>query len=368
MICVKNSKNFCPSYYELWKVEPHQPSERRKMKKFCILLTIFISCFAVMLTACGNKNENKLRVSEVTHSVFYAPLYVAINNGYFKEEGLEIELTNAGGSDTVMSSLTSNSADIGLMGPESVIYVRNNGMKNAPKIFAQLTACDGSYLIGRSSDENNTSFEWSSLKGKYIIAGRKGGMPAMTLKYILEKNYNLTTGKSFDEGVDTVLDTDIAFNLTGPTFVGGTGDYVTMFDPVATQTVQDSQYVNVAALGDEVKDVPYTCFVANQSYLNKNSDKIDKFMRALKKGYDFLMQATDDQIVNALKKSFSDTEDELIISSVKSYIEIGAYADSFVLKESSWNTLHKIIDNAGELKANVNYADAVDISFASKLY
>ncbi len=339
-----------------------------RMKKISILLVIFISCFTVMFAACGNQNNNKIRISEVTHSVFYAPLYVAINNGYFKDEGLEIELTNAGGSDTVMSSLTSNSADIGLMGPESVIYVRNNGMKNAPKIFAQLTACDGSFLIGRSSDENNTDFDWASLKGKYIIAGRKGGMPAMTLKYILEHNYNLTTGSNFDEGVDTVLDTAVAFNLTVPTFLGGTGDYVTMFDPTATQTVLDSQYVNVAALGDEVKDVPYTCFVANQSYLNNNAENVDKFMRALKRGYDFLMKATDNEIVSALKKSFNDTSDELIITSVKNYIRIGAYADSFVLKESSWNTLHTIIDNAGELKARVNYADAVDTSFASKLY
>lgn len=336
------------------------------MKKISILLVIFMGIFSLSLTACG-KNENKLRISEVTHSVFYAPLYVAMNMGYFSDEGLEIELTNAGGSDTVMSSLTSNSADIGLMGPESVIYVRNNGMKNAPKIFAQLTACDGSYLIGRSSDETNTEFDWKNLKGKYIIAGRKGGMPAMTLKYILEKNYNLTTGAQKGEGVDVVLDTIIAFNLTTSAFIGGTGDYVTMFDPVASQTVEDSKYVNVAALGDEVKDVPYTCFVANNDYLNKHSDKIEKFMRALKKGYDYLMKATDDEIIKSLKNSFADTSDSLLLASVKSYKQLGAYADSFVLKESSWDTLHKIIDNAGELKGNVNYADAVDTSFAKKV-
>ena len=335
------------------------------MKKISVLLVIFMSIFTLSLTACG-KNDNKLRISEVTHSVFYAPLYVAMNMGYFDEEGLEIELTNAGGSDTVMSSLTSNSADIGLMGPESVIYVRNNGMKNAPKIFAQLTACDGSYLIGRASNPANANFDWQSLKGKYIIAGRKGGMPAMTLKYILEKNYNLTTGLS-GENVDVILDTVIEFNLTTSAFLGGTGDYVTMFDPVASQTVQNANYVNVAALGDEVKDVPYTCFVANSDYLSKHSDKVEKFMRALKKGYDYLVKATDDEIVASLKKSFADTDDGLLLASVKSYKQLGAYADSFVLKQSSWDMLHKIIDNAGELKGNVNYADAVDTSFAQKV-
>ncbi len=338
------------------------------MKKISILLVMFICAFSVMLTACGEKNENKLRISEVTRSVFYAPLYVAINNGYFADEGLEIEISTASGSNTVMSALTSNSADIGLMGPESVIYTNNGGLEEAPMIFAQLTACDGSFLIGRSNDPiNTTPFDWSKLKGKYIIAGRRGGMPAMTLQYILEQNYDLTTG-AVGSGADVILDTAIDFNLTVPSFLGGTGDYVTMFDPVASQTVEDDAYVNVAALGDEVKDVPYTCFVANKKYLNSNSEKVDKFMRALKRGYDYLMQANDEQIVASLKKSFLDTSDELILASVKNYKRIGAYADNFLLSESSWNMLHQIIDNAGELHGNVAYAKAVDTRFATKLY
>ena len=136
------------------------------MKKFAILLVIFVGVFSIMLTGCGNKKDenNTIRISEVTHSIFYAPMYVAINEGYFEDEGLEIELTNAGGSDTVMSSLISKSSDIGLMGPESVVYVRNNGMTNAPIIFAQLTACDGSFLVGRTDEGEN--FSWENLKGK----------------------------------------------------------------------------------------------------------------------------------------------------------------------------------------------------------
>ena len=138
------------------------------MKKIAVLLVVFVSVFSTMclFVGCGKKDDNKVRISEVTHSLFYAPLYVAMNNGYFEDEGLEIELTNAGGSDTVMSSLISKSADVGLMGPESTVYVRNNGMTNAPIIFAQLTACDGSFLVGRT-DEADT-FEWEDLKGKYI--------------------------------------------------------------------------------------------------------------------------------------------------------------------------------------------------------
>ncbi len=333
------------------------------MKKFSILLVMFVSIFSVLIVGCGKKkDDNTIRVSEVTHSLFYAPLYVAQNNGYFEEEGLKIELTNAGGSDTVMSSLISKSADIGLMGPESCVYVRNNGMENAPIIFAQLTACDGSFLVGRK-DEADT-FSYDDLKGKHIIAGRKGGMPAMTLQYILEEIYGLKTGAELGENVDTVLDTTIAFNLTTSSFVAGTGDYCTMFDPTASQCELDGTGYIVSALGDEVKDVPYTCFVATNNYLNSNGGKIEKFMRALKKGYDYLISATDTQIVSALKPSFNTTSDELILASVKNYIRIGAYASSFELKESSWNNMLDIIDNAGELKSRVAWNEAVNVSFA----
>ena len=334
------------------------------MKKISILLVLFISAFSVMFTGCGKKNNNKVRISEVTHSLFYAPLYVAINNGYFEDEGLEIELTNAGGSDTVMSSLISNSADIGLMGPESTVYVRNNGMANAPIIFAQLTACDGSFLVGRTDEGEN--FDWQNLKGKHIIAGRKGGMPAMTLQYILEQQ-GLKPGAELGNNVDTIMDTSIAFNLTSSSFVAGTGDYCTMFDPTASQCEIDQTGYIVAALGDEVSDVPYTCFVATNNYLNKNGDKLDKFMRALKKGYDYLISANDQQIINSLKPSFTTTSDELILASVKNYIRIGAYASSFILKESSWNNMLDIIDNAGELKARVDWNDAVNNTYASKV-
>ena len=334
------------------------------MKKISILLVAFLSVFSVLFTACANKADNKIRISEVTHSLFYAPLYVAINNGYFEDEGLEIELTNAGGSDTVMSSLISNSADVGLMGPESCVYVRNNGMENAPIIFAQLTACDGSFLVGRT-DESET-FEWEDLQGKHIIAGRKGGMPAMTLEYILEQK-GLKPGATLGDDCDTILDTTIAFNLTTSSFVAGTGDYCTMFDPTASQCELDGTGHIIAALGDEVKDVPYTCFVATNDYLSKNGDKLEKFVRALKKGYDYLISANDTQIVDCLKPSFTTTSDELILASVKNYIRIGAYASSFELKESSWNNMLDIIEGAGELTNRVAWNNAVNNTYATKV-
>jgi len=238
-------------------------------------------------------------------------------------------------------------------------------MQNAPVIFAQLTACDGSFMVGRT-DEGET-FDWNNLQGKHVIAGRKGGMPAMTLQYILEEVKGLTTGAELTDGVDVKLDTTIAFNLTTSSFVAGTGDYCTMFDPTASQCELDGTGYIVAALGDEVKNVPYTCFVATNSYLKNNSNKLDKFMRALKKGYTYLVNATDTQIINALKPSFTTTSDELILASVKNYLRIGAYASSFELTESSWNNMLDIIDNAGELTNRVAWNDAVNNSYAVKV-
>lgn len=336
------------------------------MKKFSILLIVFVCIFSVTacLTGCKKKNDDVIRISEVTHSVFYAPLYVAVNNGYFKDEGLEIEITNAGGSDVVMSSLISGSADVGLMGPESVVYVRNNGMQNAPVIFAQLTACDGSFLVGRNDEGEN--FNWENLKGKHIIGGRPGGMPAMTLKYILEQ-HGLKPGAELGDECNTIIDTTIAFNLNVPSFLSGTGDYCTMFEPTASQCVTDNTGHIVAALGSEVSDIPYTVFTATSNYLNKHSDKLEKFVKALKKGYNYLMSASDEQIIASLKPSFTTTSDNLILTSVKNYIKIGAYADSFVLKESSWNLMQDIIDNAGELKNRVDWNTAVNTSIVSNV-
>lgn len=332
------------------------------MKKIAIMLIAVLSILALPLTACGKKKDNNVvKVSEVTHSLFYAPFYAAINNGYFEEYDITIELTNAGGSDTVMTSLISKDADVGLMGPESVVFVNNNGMENAPVIFAQLTACDGSFLMSKTDEGEN--FNWDNLAGKHIIAGRRAGMPAMTLQYILN-NRGLTTGSEFGAGIDVKLDTSVAFNLTTPTFIAGTGDYCTMFEPTASQCEQDGTAYIVAALGDEVSNIPYTCFTATSSFLSKQTEKCTNFVKALVKGYNFIMNATDQQLIDSLKPSFNTTSDSLILSSVKNYIRIGAYASSPVLNAQSWNTMLDIIDNAGELTATVAHSTAVNTIIA----
>lgn len=336
----------------------------RLMKKFnSFFVVVVVLCVAMFsLVGCGG-NDNIIRISEVTHSLFYAPFYAAINKGYFKEYDIEVEVSNAGGSDGVMTALISGSADIGLMGPESVVFVNNKGMSNAPVIFSQLTACDGSFLVGRDANEAN-NFDWNNLRNKHIIAGRKAGMPAMTLQYILN-DMGLTTGLEGEE-VDVILDTSIPFNLNTPTFLSGTGDYCTMFEPVASQCVKDGTGYIVSALGEKLSNVPYTCFTANKDYLNNNNTKLVNFVKALKKGYDFVTTATDNELIEALKPSFKTTEDSLIISAVRNYLRIGAYAESSVLSESAWEQMLDIIDNAGELKARVAHSTAVNTDIAKK--
>ncbi len=332
----------------------------KKLRSFFVVAVVM--CVALFsLVGCGGGNDNVIRISEVTHSLFYAPFYAAINKGYFKEYNIEIELSNAGGSDGVMTALISGSADVGLMGPESVVFVNNKGMTNAPVIFAQLTACDGSFLVGRDANEVD-NFDWNNLKNKHIIAGRKAGMPAMTLQYILN-DMGLTTGLEGEE-VDVILDTSIPFNLNTPSFISGTGDYCTMFEPVASQCVEDKTGYIVSALGEKLSNVPYTCFTANKELLNKDSEKLTNFVKALKKGYDFVISASDEELLKALKPSFNTTKDSLIISAVKNYLRIGAYAESSVLSESAWEQMLDIIDNAGELKARVAHSTAVNTQIA----
>ena len=189
------------------------------MRKFLsIMLATFVAIISISLVACSEK-KGVVKVNEVTHSIFYAPFYVAIEKGYFKEEGIEIDLTNGGGSDASMTALLSNSADIALLGPETGIYTLSGGAKDYPIIFAQLTKRDGSFLVSRKSEPN---FKWSDLIGKEIIAGRRGGSPAMSLEYALNKN-------GLFNGENVTLNFDIQFNLTTAAFESGTGDYVTMF-------------------------------------------------------------------------------------------------------------------------------------------
>ena len=312
------------------------------------------------LVGC-KKDDNVIKLNEVTHSIFYAPLYVAINLGYFEQEGLTIELTNGGGANNSMTAILSGEADIGLMGPEAAIYVANGETTNQPKIFGQLTKRDGSFLVSKT-DTNN--FQWSDLVGKTIIGGRRGGVPAMTLQYVIEEIAGLEIGT---EPHQVNLRTDVEFNLTASVYETTDAQYCTLFEPTASDLEAAGKGYVVASVGQESGEIPYTCFMANEKYLEKNPEKVQKFLKAVIRGYRFLTTATVDQIADALQPSFATSSRESIVKSIQSYVAVDAWATTPVMQESSLDYLQTVMINAGELENRVAFNTIVDNSIAQQV-
>ncbi len=320
-------------------------------------------CVSMTMVGCGGKDPNKIRLVEVTHSIFYAPLYIAINNGYFEDEGLTIELSNGGGADKCMTAILSNSADIGLMGPEASIYVKAGDANDYAVVFGQLTKRDGSFLVSKTPTDN---FSWDDLIGKTVIGGREGGVPALTLDYVMKEN-GLTPGAAIDQTHNVKVLNNIEFNLTASTFENDDSiDYCTLFEPIASQVVARGTGHVVAAIGDYSGEIPYTAFAAKQSYLQDNPERAQKFLRAIKRGYDFLVKEGNlDNAVDSIMPSFADTSRDVVKSSLQRYIEIDAWVDTPVMKESAYNKLHQLIYDAGLLNnKTVSYSSIIDNTYA----
>ena len=327
-----------------------------KTKIIGILLVVAMLALCLPLAACGKTSEDVVRLNEVTHSVFYAPLYVAINQGYFEENGIKIELTNGGGADKTMTAVLSGQADIGFCGPEAAIYVYNEGKKNYPIVIGQLTKRDGSFVIAR---ENIANFDWStSFTNKEIIGGRKGGVPAMALEYALKKN-------GYVDGGNMTINYDVQYDLIAAAFEGGTGDFCTMFEPAATNFANAGKGYIVASVGEEAGDIPYTCFCCEQSYLSKNSDKVKRFLAAVNKGVEYVTNHTPEEIAVAVAPSFADTSKEVLTSAIANYKRIGAYVTSMNLKKEDFERLQDIIVEAGVMTKRASYADLVNNSYLS---
>lgn len=326
------------------------------MKKFLSVLLVFCILTAIFTGCQSSEKMNKITVSEVTHSIFYAPMYVALNKGYFEEENIEIEIVNAGGADKVMTSLLTKAADIGFAGPEAVIYVYAQGKEDYPKVFAQLTQCDGSFLIGRDKVDD---FKWEDLKGSTILPGRKGGIPYMTLLYCLNKN-------GLEVGKDVFFDDSISFNAMTGAFVSGTGDYVTAFEPGATAIELENKGFILASVGEEGGKVPYTTYFANSDYLEENKELVQKFTDAIYRGQKFVENSSAKEIAEVIAPSFADTDIKVIETVVQRYKDIGAYSKDGVMSEEEFKRLCNILENAKELSSNVNFEDIIDNSFAQK--
>ena len=331
----------------------------KKPLKF--LCTLLATCFtALSLSSCQTTNNGMktIKINEVTHSVFYAPLYLADSLGYFAEENIKIELTNGGGADNVMSAVLSGDSDIGFCGPEAALYVLIGGSTDVPTVFGQLTKRDGSFLVSRKPEPN---FKWEDLKGKEILAGRKGGVPAMTFEYVL-KQHNL-----FDD-VDLDLNYDVAFNLMTSAFEAGTADYCTMFDPVAYEYEAAGKGYVVASVGEASGEVPYTCFIAKNSWKQKNETSLQGFLKAVTKAVKYIHETEPKLVAPHLMKYFEGVSENSLAASVERYKNIDAWRTDLSMTEESFERLQDIIDNAGELERRVNMQELVDNTYAGKAY
>ena len=329
----------------------------KKRKLTVLMLTFVISSILALscFSGCDKKdNGNKIRICETARSIFYAPMYVAVNKGYFKDEGLDVTVTTVQGSDLVMTTVISGGAEIGLMGPETTVYCRVNGQKNYPVVFAQLTKRDGSFLVAKKPDDN---FTWDKLKGKHVLAGRAGGVPAMTMQYVVNK-----AGLNTD---DMKFNTDVSFGMMASVFDSDESvDYTTMFEPTASEYVKNGRGYIVASVGEASGPVPYTAFSASKSYIDKNPERIKGFIRALIRGYEFITTAKAEEVVTYLKPHFSGIDNTLIAASIESYRKIDAWAQSPVMEKQSFETLKEIMKNAGFLSKDVSMDDVVDNTYA----
>lgn len=327
----------------------------KKLIPIVLVLTLLLT-----FSACTETNGEKtvVSVNEVTHSVFYSPFYLAIELGYFDEEGISIELTNGGGSNVSMTAVISGQADVGLVGPETVVYVYNEGKENFPVVFAQLTKRDGSFLVARTED---TAFSYEKLVGKEIIAGRKGGLPAMTLEYVLNKH-------GLFDGENVRLNYDIAFNLQAGAFESGTGDYTTLFEPTASDFCLAGKGHIVTSIGKDSGDVPYTCFVATKSYIEDNPELLKGFVRALKKAKAYMDTHSSEEVATALLPQFDGNTVEQLKNAVESYLEIDAWSSDFIMTKDSFERLQNIMQNAGELSEKADFDKVIfnDIAISVK--
>ena len=323
-----------------------------------ILLVVLLGIQAYLVRKSKTESDSiAIKVNEVTRSVFYAPQYVAINNGFFKENGIEIELTTGQGADAVMTSVLSNQCDIGFAGPEASIYVYNEGKEDYCQVFAQMTKRDGSFLVSKTENKN---FSWQDVKGKTIIPGRKGGVPYMTLEYVLKQN-GIIPGK------DVTLDDSIKFDLMAGAFASGNADYVTLFEPTASQTELQRKGYIVASVGEASGEIPYTAYFTKKSYIEKNSNIIQGFTNAIAKGEKWVKEHSSKEIAETIQSFFPSTDVEVLAAAIQSYKDIDAWNENPVLKEESFDRLQEVMLQAGELKEKAPYDKIVNNEFSQKV-
>ncbi|MDY2938692.1 MAG: ABC transporter substrate-binding protein [Fusicatenibacter sp.] len=335
------------------------------MKKKAVLLTL-ITLTGLLLAGCERSGSDKkqsaygemekVTLNEVAHSIFYAPQYVAIEEGYFEEEGIELELVTGFGADKVLTALISGEADIGFMGAESTIYAYQEGASDPVINFAQLTSRAGNFVVAREADPD---FTWEDLIGKEVLGGRKGGMPEMVFEYVLKE-------KGIDPEKDLSINQSIDFGSTAAAFSGGEGDYTIEFEPSATLLEKEGNGYVVASVGTESGYVPYTSYSAKKSFLKENQELIQKFTNALQKGMDYVQTHTPKEIAFVIAPQFAETDVETIETIVERYYEQETWKANLIFEQESFDLLQDILECAGELDERVPYAEIVDTEYAKR--
>lgn len=336
------------------------------MKKKLLAGLLAVAMVVPVLSGCGCKADTngeegaatgqttKVVLNEVAHSLFYAPMYVAIENGYFKEQGIDLELVTGFGADKTMTAVLSGEADIGFMGPETTVYTCNEGASDLVVNFAQLTQRAGNFLVGREADD---AFSWEKLKGKDVLGGRDGGMPEMVFEYILKKN-------GIDPAKDLNIDKSIDFGSTAAAFSGGQGDYSVEFEPGATALEQEGAGYVVASLGVDSGYVPYTAFSAKGSYMKEHPEVIRGFVAALKQGMEYVYSHTPEEIADVIAPQFKDTDKETMAIIIGRYADQDTWKQDLVFEKDAYQLLLDILDEAGQLSARPDYEKLVTTEYA----
>lgn len=313
---------------------------------FCVIIVFIVACSTLFNTKKEDKKLEKITLAEVAHTVFYAPMYVAIEKGYFEENGINIDLILTSGADKVTAAVLSGDAEIGFSGSEATIYVYNGGEKDYLKTFAQLTQKDGSFIVSREKINN---FTLDNLKGKTVIGGRAGGMPEMTFEYALKQN-------GIDPRNDLDIDTSVAFPAMGGAFISGQGDFVTLFEPTASQVEKQGYGYVVESVGKLGGNVPYTSFSARNSYINDNEDLIKSFDKAIQKGLDYVHNNSDRDVALSIINQFPDSKVSELEDAIKRYREIDAWPTTTKFSKKSFDHLQDIMIDYGEITKKVPYS------------
>lgn len=324
----------------------------------CVALTLGVVAGCDKKSSKSEDELTTVKVNEVTRSIFYAPMYAAISEGFFEEEGIKVDLTTGQGADKTMQQLISGNVDIGFSGSEQVIYIYNQQREDLPIVFAQLTQKDGSFLVAKDKHSN---FSWEDIKGTKVIGGRPGGMPEMAFEYVLQQ-------QGIDKDKDIELITNISFDAVPAAFLGGTGDYAALFEPSATSIANEVDGEVVASIGESAGNLPYTCFYALSSYIKENRDLLVKFVRAIQKGQEWVMENDNEVVAASIKEFFDGTDEEIIATVVGNYKKIEAYASTPIVSEEDINRLMDIIQAYDKdlINSRPPFEDIVDNSISEE--